>query len=188
MISKQIVSSYHMNRLTCLTSISIHWSRFPRLGEGGLTRTASRTRPRRPSVLSVVSAVNAVTINLHVSTMKFSLIGKTPMTCYSEIPSHIFSIQTGTALTRLNKRSDFTSKLAKNQGKWTKHAELRDGIFLKNQDGAFKHHHYHHLFFYDRFHRVRSSVFVCDNNLTRTHSCTFVHFKTQSERIFYGCG
>ena len=30
MISKQIVSSYHVNRLTCLTSISIHRSRFLR--------------------------------------------------------------------------------------------------------------------------------------------------------------
>ena len=109
MISKQIVSSYHVNRLTCLTSISIHRSRFLRNGQGGRPRTASRTRRRRPR-RAVVSAVNSVTINLHVSTMKFGLIGTTPMTWYSEISSHMLSNGTGTALIRLTNFCEFTSK------------------------------------------------------------------------------
>ena len=33
-------------------------------------------------------------------------------------------------------------------------AKRRDAIFLKNQDEAFKHNHYHHLFFRDRFYCV----------------------------------
>ena len=114
MISKQIVSSYHVNRLTCLTSISIHRSRFLRNGQGGRTRTASRTR-RRPR-RGVAFAVNSVTINLHVSTMKFGLIGTTPMTWYSEISSHVLSIRTGTALARLDNFFKFTSKTSSNPG------------------------------------------------------------------------
>ena len=123
-------SSYHVNRLTCLTSISIHRSRFLRNGQGGRTRTASRTRRRRPR-RAVVSAVNSVTINLHVSTMKFGLIGTTPMTWYSEISSHMLSIRTGIALARLDKITDFTSKPAKNQGKWRKTRETPRYNFLK---------------------------------------------------------
>ena len=116
MISKQIVSSYHVNRLTCLTSISIHRSRFLRNGQGGRPRTGSRTRQRRTRI-SVASAVNAVTINLHVSTMKFGLIGMTPMTWYSEISSRMLSIPTGTALAGIDNFCDFTSKPAQIQGK-----------------------------------------------------------------------
>jgi len=77
------------------------------------------------------SAVNAVTINLHVSTMKFGLIGTTPMTWYSEISSHMLSIRTGIALARLDKITDFTSKPAKNQGKWRKTRETSRCNFLK---------------------------------------------------------
>ena len=119
MISKQIVSSYHVSRLTCLTSISIHQSRFRRLGQDVQTRTASRTHQRQPR-RGVASAVNAVTINLHMSTVKFGLIGKTLMTWYSEISSLMLSIRTRTALAHLANFCDFTSKPAKNQGKWHK--------------------------------------------------------------------
>ena len=117
MISKQIVSSYHVNRLTCLMSISIHRSRFPKLGggRGGRTRIGSRTRQRRTRI-SVASAVNAVTINLHASSMKFGLIGMTPMTWYSEISSHMLSNGTGTVLTRLTNFCEFTSKTSSNPG------------------------------------------------------------------------
>ena len=48
MISKQTESSYHLNRLTCLTSIIIHRGRFPQNGQGARMRTGSRTRQRRP--------------------------------------------------------------------------------------------------------------------------------------------
>ena len=100
----------------------------------------------------VASAIGSVTINLHVSTMKFGLIGKTPTTRYSEISSRMLSNRTGTVLARLDNRTDFTSKpAAKIQPKWRKTRETRDEIFLKNQDRAFKHHQYHHLFFCDRF-------------------------------------
>jgi len=81
----------------------------PRFDEGSRPRTGSRTRRRRPR-RGVASAVNAVTINLHVSAMKYLLIGKTQMTWYSEISSQIFSIPTGTALARLTNFCEFTSK------------------------------------------------------------------------------
>ena len=116
MISKQIVSSYHVNRLTCLTSISIHRSRFLRNGQGGRPRTGSRMRRRRPR-RAAASVINAVTINLHVSSMKFGLIGRTPMTWYSEISSRMLSIPTGTALAGIDNFCDFTSKPAQIQGK-----------------------------------------------------------------------
>ena len=61
-------------------------SRFPKLGQGGRTKTGSRTLRRRPR-RGVASVINAVTINLHASTMKFGLIGTIPMTWYSEISS-----------------------------------------------------------------------------------------------------
>ena len=101
MISKQNVSIYHVNRLTFLMSISIHRSRFRRLGQVAHTRTASRTRRRRRRC-AVASAVNAVTINLHVSSMKFGLIEKTPVTWYSEISSHMLSNRTGMVLAGIN--------------------------------------------------------------------------------------
>ena len=112
---KQIVSSYHVNRLTCLTSISIHRSRFLRNGQGGRPRTGSRMRRRRPR-RAAASVINAVTINLHASFMKFGLIGTTPMTRYSEISSHMLSNGTGTALTRLTNFCEFTSKTSSNPG------------------------------------------------------------------------
>ena len=115
MISKQTVSSYHVNRLTCLTSISIHRSRFLRNGQGGRPRTGSRMRRRRPR-RAAASVINAVTINLHASFMKFGLIGTTPMTRYSEISSHMLSNGTGTALTRLTNFCEFTSKTSSNPG------------------------------------------------------------------------
>ena len=156
MISKQIESNYRANRVTSLTSISIHQSRFlkwsPVKGRrGDRTRTVSRDFPRMRSV--VASAIGSVTINLHVSTTKFGLIGTIEMTWYSKISSRMLSNRTGTALARLdNNRTDFTSKPAKIHSlNGAKHAKRRDGIFLKNQDRAFKHHQYHHLFFCDRF-------------------------------------
>ena len=85
---------------------------------------------------------------------------------FRNIFSHFLNPK-GTTLASLDKRTHFTSKPAKNQVKWRKTRETSDAIFLKNQDKPFKHHHYHHLLFYDRFHRVRSSVFVCDKNLVR---------------------
>lgn len=122
MISKQNVSSDHVNHLTYLTSISIHRSRFLRLGQVARTRIASRTRQQRPR-RGGASVIDAVTINLHASTVKFGLIAKTPMIWYSEISSHMLSNRTETALARLSKRTDFTSKRAKNQGKWCKTRE-----------------------------------------------------------------
>ena len=124
-----------------------------RRGPGGRTRTGSRTRRRRPR-RGVASAVNAVTINLHVSTMKFGLIGTTPMTWYSEISS-----QCSQSEREPRSPASITSvTLLQNQLKTrvngAKHAKRRDAIFLKNQDKAFKHHHYHHLFFRDRFYCV----------------------------------
>ena len=116
--TNRIVSSYHVNRLTCLTSISIHRSRFIRNGQGGRPRTASRTR-RRPR-RGVAFAVNSVTINLHVSTMKFGLIGTTPMTWYSEISSHVLSIRTGTALALLD-----NFKTSSNPGSNTPNAAMQ---------------------------------------------------------------
>jgi len=83
--------------------------------------------------------------------MKLGLIGKTQMTWYYEISSHIFSIRTGTALAGRNNCSYFTSKSGLNGAK---HAKRRDEIFFKKQYKANKHHHYHHLFFCDRFHCV----------------------------------
>ena len=65
---------------------------------GSRPRTGSRMRRRRQR-LAAASVINAVTINLHVSTMKFGLIGTTPMTWCSEISSHMLSNGTGTALT-----------------------------------------------------------------------------------------
>ena len=119
----------------------------------GRTRTGSRTHRRRQR-RAVESVINSVTINLHVSTIKFCMIGTTPMRWYSKFSSMMLSIRTGTALARLDNLCEFTSKTAKNQGKWRKHVERRDAIFLKNQDRAFKHHHYHHLLFRDRFYCV----------------------------------
>jgi len=88
-------------------------------------------RPHENRFVNAPAAVNAVTINLHVSTMKFGLIGTTPMTWYSEISSHMLSIRTGIALARLDKITDFTSKPAKNQGKWRKTRETSRCNFLK---------------------------------------------------------
>ena len=153
MISKQPEASYRANQLTCLTSISIHRSCFLRNGQGGRPRTCSRMRRQRPR-RAVASVINAVTTNLHASFMKFGLIGRTPMTWYSEISSRMLSIPTGTALAGIDNFCDFTSKSAQIQGKSRKHAQRRDATFLKNQDKAFKHHHYHHLFFRDRFYCV----------------------------------
>ena len=130
MISEQNVSSYHVNQLTYLTTISIHRSHLLRLGLGDRTRTASWTRRRRRR-RGVASAVNAVTINLHASTVKFGLIGMTPMTWYSEISWLMLSIRTGTALARLNNFCDFTSKPAQIQGKWRKTRETSRCNFLK---------------------------------------------------------
>ena len=106
----------------------------PKMKTGSLERrprTGSRTHRRRPR-RGVASAVNAVTINLHVSSMKFGLIGTIPMTWYSEISSLVLSIRTGTALARLDNFCDFTSKPAKNQGKWHKTRETSRRNFLKN--------------------------------------------------------
>ena len=151
MISKQILSSYHVNRLTCLTPISIHRSRFLRLGQGARTRTASWTHQPRPR-RGVASAIDAVTINLHVSSMKFGLIGTTPMTWYYQISSRMLSNRTGTVLAGINNVCDFTSKPAiKTRVNGAKHAERHNAFFLKNQDRAFKHHQHHNLFFRDRF-------------------------------------
>ena len=119
MLSKQTESSYPCESITYLTSISIHRSRFPRLGRGGHTRTGSRTRRRRPR-RAVASVINAVTINLHARTMKFGLIGTIPVTRCSEISSRMLLIRTGTVLARLANFCDFPSKPAKNQGKWRK--------------------------------------------------------------------
>ena len=105
----------------------------PKMKTGSLERrprTGSRTHRRRPR-RGVASAVNAVTINLHVRSMKFGLIGTIPMTWYSEISSHMLSIRTGIALARLDKITDFTSKPAKNQGKWHKTRETWRCNFLK---------------------------------------------------------
>ena len=105
----------------------------PKMKTGSLERrprTGSRTHRRRPR-RGVASAVNAVTINLHVSTMKFGLIGTTPKTWYSEISSHMLSIRTETVLAGINNVCDFTSKPAKNQGKWRKTRETPRYNFLK---------------------------------------------------------
>ena len=78
----------------------------PKMKTGSLERrprTGSRTHRRRPR-RGVASAVNAVTINLHVSSMKFGLIGKMTLTWYSEISSHMLSSRMGTALARLDNR------------------------------------------------------------------------------------
>jgi hypothetical protein len=79
----------------------------------------------------VASAVNAVTINLHVSSMKFGLIEKTQMPWYSEIFSHMLSNRTGMVLAGINNFCEFTSKPAKNQGKWRKTHETSRCNFLK---------------------------------------------------------
>ena len=121
MIAKQLESNYRANRVTSLTSISIHRSRFlkwsPVKGRrGDRTRTVSRDFPRMRSV--VASAIGSVTINLHASTTKFGLIATTEMTWYSEISSRMLSNRTGTALARLdNNRTDFTSKPVRHTGK-----------------------------------------------------------------------
>ena len=116
---EQTESSYHVNQLTCLTSISIRRGRFRRLGRDVHTRIGSRTRRRRPR-RAVASVIDAVTINLHARTMKFGLIGTIPMTGCSEISSRMLLIRTGTVLARLANFCDFPSKPAKNQGKWRK--------------------------------------------------------------------
>jgi len=87
----------------------------PKARRGGRTRIGSRTRQRRTRI-SVASAVNTATINLHAHTMKSGLIGTTPMACYSETSSHMLSIRTGTALTRLDNFYKFTSKTSSNPG------------------------------------------------------------------------